>query len=185
MAPAGATWAAAGIIVTISYPSPISPKIVTVWIAPINISGWWFGACLIFPFSREYQSQLTNSYFSERLKPPTRYTMKRGKPYTCEMLHTPLPVWRLNPDSLVQDTLLQSSMAMKKIHFVDIVQYVVFLPSYESPFLRDLARVPAFFFPRDFPAGKQSGPAELYPEVELAPRRRCGVVYVMDMDIKK
>ena len=62
---------------------------------------------------------------------------------------------------------------------------MLFFPSYKPPFLRDLEYVLMFyplfpmFFPLqrwDVPAGKQSGPAELYPEVELAPwwRIQCG-----------
>ena len=60
-----------------------------------------------------------------------------------------------------------------------------FFPAINLHFLRDLAYVPMFFsivsnvFPLqrwDVPAGKQPGPAELYPEVELAPWWRYSVV---------
>ena len=39
---------------------------------PIIVPGWWFGTCLIFPYIRNnYPNWL--SYFSDGLKPPTRW----------------------------------------------------------------------------------------------------------------
>ena len=50
-----------------------------------NISGWWFGPWIFFSridgITMDNPSQLTNSYFSEGLKPPTRYSWK--KHITC------------------------------------------------------------------------------------------------------
>ena len=40
------------------------------------ITGWWFGTCFIFTLGIS-SSQLTNSYFSEGLKPPTRSIFNR------------------------------------------------------------------------------------------------------------
>jgi hypothetical protein len=38
------------------------------------MTGWWFGICLFFHILGISSSQLTNSYFSRWLKPPTSKT---------------------------------------------------------------------------------------------------------------
>ena len=76
-------------------------------------------------------------------------------------------------------------MTMETTEFIDIMCSMLFFPSYKPPFFTGFGICSHVFsivsnvFPLqrwDVPAGKQPGPAELYPEVELAPWWRYSVV---------